>query len=230
RLRSWRGFYFLSRRLSVNARPSNAASATTASTRLTRPTVASTASKLAPSLATRKISTPYQRPEARARGSSVRGAESPASPANGGTTARHTGRSRLRKIPYVPWRWYCRSMCSSTRSDTSFRPIRLRQNARPYRRARPYTAAAEPTLAPQVTANTAHALTLPRPARKAPNAAAVSAGTGGKTLSSAASAAIAVQRRPGGRDSRKRSRVTPRRPQLSQLSPLLSRSTPFLHC
>src|SRR6266702_771582 len=42
-----------------------------------------------------------------------------------------------------------------------------------------------------------------RPARKAPNATAVSAGTGGKTFSTAASAAIRPYSGPGGRDSRK---------------------------
>src|SRR5438034_1768386 len=59
------------------------------------------------------------------------GAETPARPANGITTPRHTGSSRDTKMPYPPWRSYSRSMCAMVRSESSRRPSLPRNAGRP---------------------------------------------------------------------------------------------------
>ena len=58
-----------------------------------------TASKSVPNRITRMVSAPYHNPDAIAIGMRVRAGESRATPANGGTRARHTGSRRLMKIP-----------------------------------------------------------------------------------------------------------------------------------
>src|SRR5256885_14765753 len=73
--------------------------ATTPSARFRRDTSDTTASKLVPTAATASVRAPYHSPEARASGTRARGADRPASPAKGGTTAPHTGNRRDRKNP-----------------------------------------------------------------------------------------------------------------------------------
>src|SRR3989441_1301408 len=58
------------------------------------------------------------------------------------------------------------------------------------------------TFATHVRPKTVQRLSLPRPARNAPSATAVSAGSGGMMFSSAASAVIRPYSGPGGRPSR----------------------------
>src|SRR3989442_140191 len=86
-----------SRRLTHRTTNMMATTATTPRTRLTRPTVARTTSRLVPSVVTKNVSAPYHNAEARASGINARGADSLAIPANGGTTARHTGKRREMK-------------------------------------------------------------------------------------------------------------------------------------
>src|SRR5207237_5360944 len=101
-------------------------------------------------------------------------------------------------------------MCASTGAGSSRRPAGRVKKSRPNRRASPYTTAAPATLALQVSPKTTPAWSVPRPARNAPSATVVSAGTRGKTFSNAASTAIRVYRRPGGRSWRDaRSSVRP---------------------
>src|SRR2546423_9349764 len=79
------------------------------------------------------------------------------------------------------------------------------------RRANQYTAAPPATLQTHVRPNTTPAWSVPRPARNAPTATVLSAGTKGNTFSSAASTPISVYRRPGGRSWRNASRSVRRR-------------------
>src|SRR5207249_4456114 len=98
------GFYRLSRRQIHSPRATTAASATTASALFTRVTTLRTTSRFVPSTVTEYVRSPYHSADASASGTSARTGRTPAIPANGITTPRHTGSSRLRKIPYVPWR------------------------------------------------------------------------------------------------------------------------------
>src|SRR2546423_11991585 len=68
------------------------------------------------------------------------------------------------------------------------------------------TPAPPATLQTHVRPNTTPAWSVPRPARNAPTATVLSAGTNGNTFSSAASTPISVYRRPGGRSWRNASR------------------------
>src|SRR6184192_3123680 len=94
-------------------------------------------------------------------------------------------------------------MCASTGAGSSRRPAGRVKKARPYRRASQYTAAPPATLALHVSPKTTPAWSVPRPARNAPRATVLSAGTTGKTFSNAASTPISVYKRPGGRSWRK---------------------------
>src|SRR5437762_3364718 len=77
----------------------NRYAAPAARTQLTWASAATTASRFVPREAMSTVSRPYHSADARASGIKARGADSPAMPANGGTTARHTGRRRETKMP-----------------------------------------------------------------------------------------------------------------------------------
>src|SRR5437879_12003573 len=90
-------------------------------------------------------------------------------------------------------------MCASTAAGSSRRPAGRVKKSRRHRRASRYTAAPPATLVLHVTPKTTPAWSVAGPARNAPRATVLSAGTRGKTFSSAASTPISVYRRPGGR-------------------------------
>src|SRR5437867_132749 len=83
----------------VPARRNRYAAAAARSTQWPWASAAATASRFVPRVATSTVSRPYHSADARASGIKARGADSPAMPANGGTTARHTGRRRETKMP-----------------------------------------------------------------------------------------------------------------------------------
>ncbi len=138
-------------------------------------------------LAATSVSVPYQMPEASIIGTNAGMLFRPATPANGGITARAPGMKRLKKMPQIPCFRYSRSIraiASGLRSRVPNLPV---NRDRPTVLAAMYTAAADVTFAVQVTAKTAHAETEPYLERKAPTTTAVSAGTGGNIFSALAS-------------------------------------------
>src|SRR5260221_13833045 len=118
--------------------------------------------------------------EAAAIAGIARAALTPIIPASGGTTARYTGRKRLTKMPQKWWRANSSRTVAAAPSGSSLRASLVWRNAGPTRRAKKNIVVAPATFAPTVTAYTIQTWSESlRAARKAPRAAAVSAGAGG---------------------------------------------------